>query len=130
MSFSKLYHYIFGAISLLYPGHPYNTILLGALNFYVSFQKVTSEPLENCGFFDPQSFYWKSPYHTQNNLDYIQIEICQSQHSNKDEYFVAIVCALSCTYCQDKNNGSKSTDVGSPHITNTRSEERRVCDMI
>ena len=37
-----------------FPGQPSNTISSGALKFYVGFQKVTSEPLENCDFFDPQ----------------------------------------------------------------------------
>ena len=31
-----------------FPGHPSNTISLGALKFYVGFQKVASEPPENC----------------------------------------------------------------------------------
>ena len=34
-------------------GHPSNTISSGALNFYVGFKKVTSEPLEHCDFVDP-----------------------------------------------------------------------------
>ena len=33
-----------------FPGHPYNTISLGDLKFYVDFQKVTSEPLEHFFF--------------------------------------------------------------------------------
>ena len=52
----------FPKFSIIYPvapvyyctGHPYNTISSGALNFYVGFQKVTSEPLEHCDFVDPQ----------------------------------------------------------------------------
>ena len=42
---------------------------MGALNFYVGFQKVASEPLENCNFCDPQGCSWISPYQNQNNLD-------------------------------------------------------------
>ena len=34
-------------------GHPSNTISSCALKFYVCFQKVTSETLEHCYFFDP-----------------------------------------------------------------------------
>ena len=60
-------------------GQPSNTISSGALKFYVSFQKVTFKPLEHCDFFDPQGGYWRSPYHTQNNSDYIQIEIVKSK---------------------------------------------------
>ena len=38
------------------------------------FQKITSEPLENCDFVDSQYHSWISPYKTRNNLDYLQIE--------------------------------------------------------
>ena len=41
----------------------------------MGFQKVNYEPLEHCDFFDPQGRSWISPYQTQKNLDYIQIEI-------------------------------------------------------
>ena len=44
------------------PGHPSNTISSGALKFYVIFQKVTYEPLENCDFVDSQGRSWISPY--------------------------------------------------------------------
>ena len=56
-----------------FPGHPSNTISSGAFKSYVVFQRVTSEPLEHCGFVDTQGFSWRSPYQTQNNLDYLQI---------------------------------------------------------
>ena len=56
-----------------FPGHPSNTISLGALKFYVGFQKVTYEPLKHCDFVDPQGRSWRSCYHNQNNLDYLQI---------------------------------------------------------
>ena len=55
------------------PSHPSNTISSGSIKFYVTFQKVTSEPLENCDFVDPQGRYRRSTYKTQNNLDYLQI---------------------------------------------------------
>ena len=55
------------------PGHPSNTIPSGALKFYFGFQNVTSKHLEHCDLVDPQGHYWRSPYQTQNNLDYIQI---------------------------------------------------------
>ena len=42
-----------------FPGHPSNTISPGDLKFYVGFQEVTSEPLENCGFVDPQGCSWR-----------------------------------------------------------------------
>ena len=44
------------------PGHPYNTISSSVLKCYVSFKKVTSEPLENCDFVYPQVHSWRSPY--------------------------------------------------------------------
>ena len=50
-------------------GHPYITISSGAFKFYVGFQKVTSEPLENFDFVDPQGYSWRSTYQTQNNID-------------------------------------------------------------
>ena len=43
------------------PGHPFNTISLVALKFYVGFQTVTSELLEHCDFYDSQGCYRRSP---------------------------------------------------------------------
>ena len=57
------------------PGHPSNTISSDALKFYIGSKKVTSETLEHCDFVDPQGRSWRSPYHTRNNLDYLQLEI-------------------------------------------------------
>ena len=57
-----------------FPGHPLNNISSGTLKLYVGCQKVTSEPIDHCDFVDPQGRYWRSPYHNQNNLDYLQIE--------------------------------------------------------
>ena len=50
---------------------PSNTISLGALKFYVGFQKVTSKPIEYCDFISTQGCSWILPYQTQNNLDCI-----------------------------------------------------------
>ena len=58
-----------------FPGHPSNTISSGALKFYVGFQKFTYEPLEQCDFVESQGSSWRSPYHIQNNVYYLQIEI-------------------------------------------------------
>ena len=55
------------------PGHPSNTISSGAFKFYVGFQKVKSEPLEHCDFFEPQGCSCISPYQTKNNINYFQI---------------------------------------------------------
>ena len=55
------------------PGHPSNTILSSALIFYVGFQKVMPGPLEHCEFVDPKGQSWRSPYQTQNKLEYLQI---------------------------------------------------------
>ena len=38
-------------------------------------QSVTSKPLEHCDFFEHQGSSWRLPYQTENNLDYLQIEI-------------------------------------------------------
>ena len=73
------------------PDHPYNNISSVSLKFYVGFQKVTSETLEHCEFFDPQGRSWRSPYHNQNNIDYIQIEIFKANRN----IVVPTVCALS-----------------------------------
>ena len=54
-----------------FPGHTFNTISLGTLNFYVVFKKVTSETLEYCDFVDPKDRSWRSPNQTQNSLDYL-----------------------------------------------------------
>ena len=40
------------------PGHPSNTISLGALKYYVGFQKVTTDTLEYCDYFDPHDCIW------------------------------------------------------------------------
>ena len=53
---------IYPAVLFYYcPGYPYITISLVALTFYVGFQKVTYEPLENCDFVDPQVFLGDHP---------------------------------------------------------------------
>ena len=124
----------FNNFSILYPmrpvyycpGHPSNTISSGALKFYVGFQNVTSEPLEYCYFVDPQDSYFISPYQTQNNIDYLQIEIVKvNPHRNKN-IVVPTFCALSkqfsdyssvflsCIYSQTKTSGKKSTYRRSP----------------
>ena len=41
------------------PVHPFNTISSGALNFYIDFKNVASEPLEHCDFVDPQGSSWR-----------------------------------------------------------------------
>ena len=69
-----------------FPIHPYNTISSGSLKFYVGFPKVTSEPLENCNFVEPQGYSWISPYQTQNNLDYLQIKIVKVIPQKRQEY--------------------------------------------
>ena len=69
-----------------FPGHPSNAISSCAIKFYVEFQQFKSENIEHCDFVDPQGINWRSPYYTQNNLDYLQIEICQSQTSKRQKY--------------------------------------------
>ena len=67
---------IYPVLSVYYfPGRSSITISSGSLKFYVVFQNFTSESLEHCGFVDPHGHSWRSPYQTQINIDYIQIEI-------------------------------------------------------
>ena len=70
-----------------FPGHPSNTISSGALKFY--------EPLEHCEFVDLQGCSWRSPYQTQNNLNYIQIEILKLNPHRDSNIVVPTVSALS-----------------------------------
>ena len=56
-----------------FPGHPSNTISSGALKFYIGFKRVTSEPLEHCGFVDPEGCSWISQYLDNNKL--VQLDI-------------------------------------------------------
>ena len=122
--------YIIYTVVLVYycSGRPSNTILPGALKFYVGFQNFTSEPLEHCGFVDPQGCSWRSPYQTQNNLDCLQIYIFQSQPSHRQEYCCPkFLCTIktkylsaylsvfwSCLYCQTKNNDKERAHGRSP----------------
>ena len=53
------------------PGHPSNTISLGAFKYYFGFQKVLSEPLEHIDFVESQGCFWIPPYRTRNSLDYL-----------------------------------------------------------
>ena len=66
---------IYPVVKVYYcPGHPTNTTLLGECKCYVGSQKFTSGSLEHCGFMYLQGHFWRSPYETQNNLCYLQIE--------------------------------------------------------
>ena len=77
------------------PGHPSKTISSGALKFCIVIKNVTSEPLAHCDFVDPQGCYWRSPYQTHNNIDYLQLEIVNINcHRDKNIVFPT-VCALS-----------------------------------
>ena len=78
-----------------FPAHPYNTISLGALTVYVGSKKVTSELIEHCDFVDPQGFSWISPYHTQKNVDHLQIEIVKFNPQINRNIVVPTVCDLS-----------------------------------
>ena len=78
-----------------FPGRPSDTISLGALKFYVGFQKVTYKPLEYCDVYDPQSQSCRSPYQNQNNLDYIQIYNSKVNPQINRNIFFPTVCALS-----------------------------------
>ena len=88
MLLSELFHYISS-------GHPSNTISSGSLKFYVYLKKFTYETLENCDFVDPQGCSWESPYQTQNNLDYLKIEIVKVNTQRNRNIVVPTVCDLS-----------------------------------
>ena len=104
-----------------WPGHPFNAISSGALKFYASFQNVTSEPLEHYYIVDPQGYYWRSPYQTQNNVDYLKIEIVKVNPKRISNIVVPTVFDISkhnhfhivhqhfgpCIGYQDKTNGQK-----------------------
>ena len=77
------------------PCNPSYTISSGALKFYVGFQKVTSDPPQHFYFVDHQGRSWRSPSQTQNNLDYLQIEIFKFNPKINSNIFVTTVCYLS-----------------------------------
>ena len=73
----------FTIFSIIYPVEPVyyfschtpNTISPGSIKFYVGLKNIGSEPLKHSDFVHPQGCYWRSRYHTQNNLDCLQIKI-------------------------------------------------------
>ena len=71
-----------------FPGQTSNTISLGDLKCYVCFKNVTYEPLEYCGFVDPQGRYWGPPYQTQNNVYYLQIKNFKFKTHINSKFFV------------------------------------------
>ena len=78
-----------------WPGHPYNTILSGALKFYVGFQKVKYELLEHCDFFNPQGLSWRSPHQTKKNKNYNQIGNFKVNPQINRDIVVPNVCAIN-----------------------------------
>ena len=89
--------------SIIYPVGPFyycldnpsNTILSDALIFYVGSKKVTSEPIEHCDFVDPEGCHWRSPYQTQNNLEFLKIDILKVNTQRNSDIVVPTVCDLS-----------------------------------
>ena len=77
------------------PVHPSNTISSVTLKFYVGFQKITSEPLEYCGFVFPQVHLCRSPYQTQNNLYYLHINIFRFKTQTNIYITAPTVCGIS-----------------------------------
>ena len=69
-----------------------NNISSGAHKFYAGFQKVVPVPLEHCDFVDPQGRSWISPYQTQNNFNYFQIEIFKVNPYRERNIVVLTVC--------------------------------------
>ena len=76
-------------------GQPPNIISLDDLKSEIGFQSVISEPLEHFDFVDPQGHHWRSPYKTQNNLDYIQIKVVKINPNTKKDIVVTTVCGIS-----------------------------------
>ena len=76
------------------PVHPFNTISLGALKFYIGFQKFTSEPLEHFDFVEPQGRYWISSYHNQKNIYYLQINIIKVNPQRNSNIVTPTGCDL------------------------------------
>ena len=76
------------------PCHPYNTISSGLLKFYSGFKKVKSKTLGYCKFVDPKGCSWRSLYQTQNNLDYLKLEIFKVNPQRYRNVVVPIVYAL------------------------------------
>ena len=108
-----LYIYPFGTV-YYFPGHPSNTISSGALKFYIGFKKVTSEPLENCNFVDPQDRSWRSLYQTHNNLDYLQLKIFKVKPHRDNNIVVSTFCGIS------KQNISQIIHQRFGHVSITR----------
>ena len=90
-----LSHFTYGGVIFYCLGHFPNTISLGSLKLYVSFQKVAYEPLGHCEFVDPQGRSWISPYQTQNNLYYLHIEIVKLNPQRDRNILVLTICDLS-----------------------------------
>ena len=59
------------------------------------YQKVAYEPLEHCDFVDPIYHSWRSPYQTQENLDYLQIKFVKVIPQVNRYIVVTTVCGLS-----------------------------------
>ena len=78
-----------------FPGQHSNTIPSGTLKFYVGFQKVTYEPLENWDFFGPQYFYWRSPYQTQKIYTILKYKFVKFNSQRNRNVFVPTFYALS-----------------------------------
>ena len=76
------------------PGHPSNTISSGALKLYIGFKKVTYKTLKHCDFVERLVCSWISPYQTQNNLDYIQLEVFNINTHRDNNIVVPTVCGL------------------------------------
>ena len=75
--------------------HLSNTISLGALKFYVVFQKVVSEPLKHFDCLDPQGNYWRSPFRTQKLLDHLQHDIVKVKSQRNRDIVTPTVCGIS-----------------------------------
>ena len=64
-------------------------------NFMLVFHNVRSETLEDCDFFNPQDCSCRSPYQTQNSLDYLKIKIFIVNTKRNSNTFVSTVFVLS-----------------------------------
>ena len=77
-----------------FKGHSSNVISLDALKYYIGFQKIAPEPLELCDSVDSQGYSFTTPYRTQSNLDYLQIDIVKFNFQRNRDILVSTFCGL------------------------------------
>ena len=77
------------------PVHPYNTISSGALNFYVVFQNIISEPLDHCDYVVPQVVLGDHPTILKTILTIFKSKFVKVNPHRVRHIIVPTVCAIS-----------------------------------